>query len=113
MARLFVTETSGIVPNDHEMVWGIKEKGSLMKTEYEVSAVDARYYFATRELGLSWYNYDDFKELSELRRTTTVIGHLPMRLVILLAGDAAEVRLAAQKRSSIYFFEPGEFETRC
>jgi|GEM_PF-1155823 len=113
MARLFVTEASGIVPNDHEMVWGTKEKGSIMKTELEVSAVDTRYYFATRELGLSWYSYDDFKELSELRRSTTVIGHLPMRLVILLAGDAAEVRLAAQKRSSIYCFELGEFGTRC
>ncbi len=111
MATLFVAEASGIVPNDHEMVRGTKEEGSLMKTELEVSSIDARYYFAARELGLSWYNYDDFKELSELRRSTTVIGPLPMRLVILLAGDAAEVRLAVQKRSSIYFFEPGEFET--
>ncbi len=107
MATLFVAEFSGIVPNDHEMVWGTKEKGNLMKTELEVSGIDAR------EQGLSWYNYDDFKELSELRRSTTVIGPLPMRLVILLAGDAAEVRLAAQKRLSIYCFEPGGFETRC
>ena len=66
-----------------------------MKTELEVSGIDARYYFAARELGLSWYNYDDFKELSELRRSTTVIGPLPMRLVILLAADVAEGRLAA------------------
>jgi hypothetical protein len=87
MATLFVAEASGIVPNDHEMVWVTKEKGSLMKTEHRVSAVDARYYFATRELGLSWYNYDDFRELSELRRSTKVIGYLPMRLVILLASD--------------------------
>ena len=105
-ATLFVAETSGIVPYDHEMAWTTKEKGCLMQTELEVSAVDTRYYFATRELGLRWYNYDDFKELSELRRSTTVIGHLPMRLVILLAVDAPEVRLAAQKRSSLYCFEP-------
>ena len=87
MATLLVAEASAIVPNDHEMVWGSKEKGSLMNTEQRVSAVDARYYFTTRELGLSWYNYDDFRELSELRRSTKVIGHLPMRLVILLASD--------------------------
>ena len=46
---------------------------------------------------IRWYNYDDLKELSELRRSTTVIEHLPMRLVLLLAVDAPEVRLAAQK----------------
>lgn len=92
-----MAETSAIVPNSHKLVWGTKESGSLMKTELEVSAVDARYYFATQELGLRWYNYDDLKELSELRRSTTVIGHLPMRLVLLLAVDAPEVRLAAQK----------------
>lgn len=97
------------MPDNYTKFSDLIGKEEAMKPELEVSAVDTRYYFAARELGLSWYNYDDFKELSELRRSTTVIGPLPMRLVILLAGDAAEVRLAAQKRSSIYFFEPGEF----
>ena len=84
-----------------------------MKPELEVSTVDARYYFATREVGLKWLSYEDLKELGELRRSTTAIGHLPMRLVMLLVADAADGRLAAQKRSSIYSFEPGEFETQC
>jgi hypothetical protein len=83
------------LPNNYTKFLDLTGKEEAMKTELEVSNIDARYYFAARELGLSWYNYDDFKELSELRRSTTVIGPLPMRLVILLAGDAAEVRLAA------------------
>ena len=83
------------MPNNYTKFLDLTGKEETMKTELEVSGIDARYYFAARELGLSWYNYDDFKELSELRRSTTVIGPLPMRLVILLAGDAAEVRLAA------------------
>ena len=95
------------MPNNYTKFLDLTGKEEAMKTELEVSGIDAR------EQGLSWYNYDDFKELSELRRSTTVIGPLPMRLVILLAGDAAEVRLAAQKRLSIYCFEPGGFETRC
>ena len=95
MATLFIAEASGIVPNNYTKFLDLTGKEEAMKTELEVSGIDARYYFAARELGLSWYNYDDFKELSELRRSTTVIGPLPMRLVILLAGDAAEVRLAA------------------
>ena len=72
-----------------------------MDPELEVSTVEAEYYFATREVGLKWLSYEDLKELSELRRATTVIGHLPMRLVMLLAADVAEGRLAAQKKSSI------------
>lgn len=71
-----------------------------MKPELEVSTVEAEYYFATLEVGLKWLSYEDFKELSELRRSTTAIGHLPMRLIMLLAADAAEGRLAAQKISS-------------
>ena len=66
-----------------------------MKTELEISPVDARYYFETRAKGLRWYDYDDLKELMDLRRTTTVIGYLPIRLLMLLAADAAEMNLAA------------------
>ena len=95
MAPLFVAEASGIVANDHEMVWGTKEKGSVMKPELEISPIDARYYFETRAKGLRWYNYDDLKELLDLRQTTTVIGYLPIRLIMLLAADAAEMNLSA------------------
>ena len=66
-----------------------------MKPELEISAIDARYYFETRAKGLRWYSYDDLKELMDLRQTTTVIGYLPIRLVMLLAADAAEMNLAA------------------
>jgi hypothetical protein len=72
----------------------IEEKKRLMKTELEISAVDARYYFETRSIGLRWYNYDELKELINLRQTTTVIGYLPIRLVMLPASDAAEMNLA-------------------
>ena len=95
MVPLFSAAASGIVPNNHEMVWSVKEKGSLMKPELEISPVDARYYFETRALGLRWYNYDELKELMDLRQTTTVIGYLPIRLVMLLAADATEMNLAA------------------
>jgi hypothetical protein len=89
-----VAEVSEIVPNNHKEL-GIKEKDEVMKTEIEVSPIDAWYYFATRAVGLRWYNYDDLKELVDLRHTTTVIGYLPMRLVVLLAADTAEMNLAA------------------
>ena len=95
MVTVFVAEASGIVPNEHEMVWGTKEKGSLMKFEFEISPIDARYYFGTRAKGLRWYSYDDVKELMDLRQTTTVIGYLPIRLVVLLAADRAEMNLVA------------------
>ena len=71
-----------------------------MKSELEVSAVDARYYFATRDLGLKWYNYDELKEISDLICTTTAVGHLPFHLVVLLAADAAETRLQRKNESS-------------
>ncbi len=87
------------MPNNYTKFSDLTGKEEAMKPELEVSTVEAEYYFATRELGLKWLSYEDFKELSELRRSTTAIGHLPMRLVMLLAADAAEVRLAAQKRS--------------
>jgi hypothetical protein len=44
---------------------------------------------------LKWYNYDELKEISDLICTTTAVGHLPIHLVVLLAADAAERRLAA------------------
>lgn len=89
-----MAEVWEIVLNSYKEL-GFKEKVELMKTEIEVSPVDARYYFATRAMGLRWYNYDDMKALVDLRQTTTVIGYLPLRLVVLLAADAAEMNLVA------------------
>ncbi len=89
-----VAEVSEIVPNNHKEL-GMKEMEELMKTKLEASPIHAWYYFATRAVGLRWYNYDDLRELMDLRHTTTVIGYLPMRLVVLLAGDAAEMNVAA------------------
>jgi hypothetical protein len=66
-----------------------------MKPELKISPIDARYYFETRAMGLRWYNYDDLKELMDLRQTTRVIGYLPIRLVMLLAADTTEMNLAA------------------
>ena len=88
-----VTAVPEIVPNNHKEL-GIKKKEEVMRTELEISPVDARYYFETRAKGLRWYNYDDLKELMDLRKTTTAVGYLPIRLVMLLAADAAEMNLA-------------------
>jgi hypothetical protein len=95
MVTLFVAEASRIAPNDHKVFWGTKEKGSLVKLGLEISPIDAQYYFATRAKGLRWYSYDELKELMDLWQTTTVIGYLPIRLVMLLAADAAEMNLSA------------------
>jgi len=66
-----------------------------MGNDSKVQMIDARDYFATRAVGLSWYNYEELKKLSDLRKTTTAIGHVPIRLAILLAEDAEEIGLAA------------------
>jgi len=66
-----------------------------MGNDSKVQMIDARDYFATRAVGLSWSNYEELKKLTDLRKTTTVIGYLPIRLVMLLAADAAEMNLAA------------------
>jgi hypothetical protein len=62
-----------------------------MKTEIRGSQIDARDYFASWELGVNWRKYEEFKELDDLRRSTTVVGYLPIHLVVLLAIDAAEM----------------------
>ena len=89
-----VAELAEVGQDNHKGL-EIREKEEVMITELEISAVDARYYFETRARGLRWYNYDDLKELMDLRKTTTAVGFLPMRLVMLLAADAAEMNLAA------------------
>ncbi len=61
-----------------------------MRTEIEGSQIDASDYFASCGLGVTWHTYENFKELDELRRSTTVIGYLPIHLVVLLAMDVAE-----------------------
>jgi len=66
-----------------------------MGNDSKVQMIDARDYFATRAVGLSWYNYEELKKLTDLHKTTTAIGHVPIRLAILLAEDAEEMGLAA------------------
>ena len=62
-----------------------------MRTEIEGSQIDARDYFAYCALGVNWFKYEDFKELDDLRRSTTVVGYLPIHLLVLLAIDATEM----------------------
>ena len=62
-----------------------------MRAEIEGSQIEARDYFTSRALGVNWYKYEDFKELADLRRSTTVVGYLPIHLLVLLAIDAAEI----------------------
>lgn len=64
-----------------------------METNSRGRALDARHYFATLALGLKWYSYEDLKKVSDLHRTTTARGYLPIRLVVLIAEDAAEMGL--------------------
>lgn len=66
-----------------------------MKDAIKVESIDAQYYFATIGLGLKWYNYEELKQIVDLRLATTAITHVPSRLAILLAEDAAEMGLAA------------------
>jgi len=72
-------------------VSGSEERTQLMRSEIEGLQVDARYYFVSCTLGVTWYKYEDLKELDDLRRSTTVVGYLPIHLVVLLAIDAAEM----------------------
>jgi len=72
-------------------VGGSEERAQLMRSEIEGLQVDAHYYFASCALGVTWYKYEDLKELDDLRRSTTVVGYLPIHLVVLLAIDAAEI----------------------
>ena len=80
-----------MVPPIYQSVRGTKEKVQIMRTEVEGSQIDARDYFASCALGVHWYKYDEFKELDDLRSSTTVVGFLPIHLVVLLAIDAAEM----------------------
>ena len=66
-----------------------------MGNDSKVTTIDARYYFATRAVGLSWYDYEELKKLVDVRKTTTAIGHVPIRLAVLLAEDAEDLGLAA------------------
>jgi len=74
-----------------QSVRGSEERAQLMRTETEGLQVDARYYFASCALGVTWYKYEDLRELDDLRSSTTVVGYLPIHLVVLLALDAAEM----------------------
>ena len=59
-----------------------------MKDDFRVEPIDAEAYFASIEMGLRWYNYEELKRVVDLRRTTTAIGYLPNRLKKLVAEDA-------------------------
>lgn len=66
-----------------------------MGNDSKVKMIDARDYFTTLARGLRWYDYEELKKLVDVRQTTTAIGHVPIRLAILLAEDAEELGLAA------------------
>ena len=76
----------------------LKSKKALWETDFEVSTIEAGEYFISLALGFRWYDYEDFKEISDLLRSTTVIGHLPIHLLVLLAMDKADMKLQ-RKRS--------------
>lgn len=82
---------SKVAPPYYLTDMGTKERAQLMRTRIEGSQIDARDYFASCALGVHWYKYDEFKELDDFRRSTTVVGYLPIHLVVLLAMDAAEM----------------------
>lgn len=75
-----------------------KSKKTLLEPDLEVSTIEAGEYFTSLALGFRWYDYEDFKEISDLRRSTTVIGQLPIHLLVLLAMDEADMKLQ-RKRS--------------
>jgi hypothetical protein len=66
-----------------------------MKEDIRVKSIHASVYFASLELGLKWYKYDDVKKIRDLRLATTAIGSLPTLLAELVAEDAVEMGLAA------------------
>ena len=66
-----------------------------MGNDSKVTRIDDQHYFATLAQGLRWYDYEELKKLVDVRQTTTAIGHVPIRLAILLAEDAEEMGLAA------------------
>jgi hypothetical protein len=66
-----------------------------MGNDSKVTRIDAQDYFTTLARGLRWYDYEELKKLVDVRQTTTAIGHVPIRLAILLAEDAEELGLAA------------------
>jgi hypothetical protein len=76
----------------------LKSKKALWESDLEVSTIEASEYFTSLALGFRWYDYENFKEISDLRRSTTVIGHLPIHLLVLLAMDEADIKLQ-RKRS--------------
>jgi hypothetical protein len=70
-----------------------------MRMETEGSPINASDYFGTCALGVTWHTYEDFKELADLRRSTMVVGYLPIHLVVLLALDVAEMSDILRKNS--------------
>ena len=66
-----------------------------MEDDIRVKLIDVKYYFATVGMGLKWYNYEEMKQIVDLRQATTAVTRVPIRLAILLAEDAAEMGLAA------------------
>jgi hypothetical protein len=62
-----------------------------VEDENRPGSINAQAYFASKGMGLKWYNYDDVKRLHDLRLTTTAVGYLPARLVKLMAKDAEDM----------------------
>ena len=75
----------------------------------EGSQIDAREYFASCALGVNWHKYEELKEMDDIRRSTTVVGYLPIHLVVLLAIDAA--KMAASYRGRLIEKECKESST--
>jgi len=75
----------------------LKSKKALWEPDFEVSTIEAGEYFTSLALGFRWYDYEDFKEISDLLRSTTVIGHLPIHLSVLLAMDKADMKLQRKR----------------
>jgi hypothetical protein len=75
----------------------LKSKKALWESDLEVSTIEAGEYFTSLALGFRWYDYENFKEISDLRRSTTVIGHLPIHLLVLLAMDEADIKLQRKR----------------
>jgi hypothetical protein len=66
-----------------------------MAENSKVTTMAVPVYFAILARGLRWYNYEELKKLVDLRQSTRAIGHVPIRLAILLAKDAEDMGLAA------------------
>ena len=78
----------------------LESKKGLLESDLELATIEASEYFVSLALCVRWYSYDDLKEISDLRSSTTAIGHLPIRLLTLLAADVQERKYRMVKLGS-------------